>query len=554
MDDAQALHEAVRQEDAARVAELLDRGVPVDVRGDSGVTPLMSAAGHETAAVVDLLLARGADPAARDDRGQTPLHHVCRRGMNSPLLALVLLDAGAPADARDADGFTPLDRAAAGGLINVQDVFVDADRLEGSSAATRLLVGARCGRDAAVERALAEVDIGSVADEHGCTPLWWAAWAGHAETVDRLLRAGADPNRASERGETALMRTPRAAVARLLLAHGADPHALTTLGRNALSFACERGRGDVVRALLEGGADADVGGARRPVYWLTEYGVRHDGAVDAMRALIAGEGVTPEDVLEQAARGRGQALRVLLQAGVVADLRDGEGATLLVHAITNRQLGAVEVLLDAGASPFTVARDGRSPLLLAREAGGEVAAAVEAAAARVPRSEVPVLAWAATVGDLALVRACLAAGAPPDGSADAFEVPLGLAAARGHVAVLEALLAAGPSVDRAEAMAGTTPLQVAAAYGQAGAARVLLAAGAAVEHSALGMRVGEEWALVGETALMMAARAGHAEVVDVLLAGGADPSRLSAAGLSARDLALAAGQADIAARLAERDG
>ena len=51
------------------VAQLLDRGVPVNAVYENQLTALMWSAGQGHADVVRLLLARGADPTPRDDRG-----------------------------------------------------------------------------------------------------------------------------------------------------------------------------------------------------------------------------------------------------------------------------------------------------------------------------------------------------------------------------------------------------------------------------------------------------------------------------------------------------
>jgi hypothetical protein len=95
----------------------------------------------------------------------------------------------------------------------------------------------------------------------GQTALWCACSGGHPSSVGLLLERGADPTTANDRGSTPLLtasRRGRLEVVRLLLAH---PSAKSTVnhrdgeGATALWWACKCGRGGVVRALLEGGAD-----------------------------------------------------------------------------------------------------------------------------------------------------------------------------------------------------------------------------------------------------------------------------------------------------------
>jgi cytohesin len=167
------LHEAAKAGDLtvleARLAAGDDPNAPSGVPGARDEsTPLHVAA---TPAVIERLLAAGADLAARNRRGETPLHAAIQRLRTSddPSSALacidVLLARGAPLDAVDKASLSPLE---------------------------------------------------------------FAIRAGSAEAVERLLRAGADPNATSldeapiERvaqlaGEPAYLR-----MFELLVAHGAD--------------------------------------------------------------------------------------------------------------------------------------------------------------------------------------------------------------------------------------------------------------------------------------------------------------------------------------------
>ncbi len=101
----------------------------------------------------------------------------------------------------------------------------------------------------------------------GFTPLVLAAWLGHVEVVEELLRLGADPGQAS-RNATAMAplhgaasgRDARKALAaaRLLLARG-QQGALEAIGAGGftpLHLAASQGHRDLVELLLESGADA----------------------------------------------------------------------------------------------------------------------------------------------------------------------------------------------------------------------------------------------------------------------------------------------------------
>ena len=105
--------------------------------------------------------------------------------------------------------------------------------------------------------------------------------------------------------------------------------------------------------------------------------------------------------------------------------------------------------------------------------------------------------------------------------------PLQLASETGHVAVIEALAAAGGNLAAAADDGAMSPLHVAAAMGHADAVSALLGAGASVDPRDRRQR----------TPLALAASYGQAEVTAVLLAAGADASAKDAAGQSAREAA-----------------
>jgi ankyrin repeat protein len=101
-------------------------------------------------------------------------------------------------------------------------------------------------------------------DEYGGTALWYASYNGRPPVVRLLLDRGADPAIAARGGLTPLIiasRDDHLEVVRSLLGH---PSVKATInlrndyGETALLSACYKGRGGVVRALLESGADPTI--------------------------------------------------------------------------------------------------------------------------------------------------------------------------------------------------------------------------------------------------------------------------------------------------------
>ncbi|KAB7648271.1 ankyrin repeat domain-containing protein [Polymorphobacter fuscus] len=162
-------------------------------------------------------------------------------------------------------------------------------------------------------------------------------------------------------------------------------------------------------------------------------------------------------------------------------------------------------------------------------ASGDVAAAI--AAAKGPPSRVNAVGSAGETplliaverGDVAMVKALLAAGANPDGGPD--RTPLHPATRADDMRMLDALLQAGADPSRTHG--GETPLYEAALIGAVPAIERLVAAGAKVE-------AGNS---IGMTPALTAAGADHWAAVAVLLEKGASPWTVPPSGHSVASFA-----------------
>lgn len=109
-----------RHGDAGELADLLDQGLPVNLRNDKGDTLLMLAAYNGNGPAIDVLLDRGADPDLANDKGQVPLAGAAFKG-DLPL-AKQLLERGAAVNAGDR---TPLMIAAMFDRVAIAEVLLD---------------------------------------------------------------------------------------------------------------------------------------------------------------------------------------------------------------------------------------------------------------------------------------------------------------------------------------------------------------------------------------------------------------------------------------------
>jgi ankyrin repeat protein len=272
----------------------------VDYEGTNGNDLVNLAAATCDERLVRVLLEHGADPARGNVHGWTALHQAAYGGL--PLLAGLLLEAGAPADvSARGDGGTPLIvalfwgnrelaellaghgippanlRVAAGlGRLDLIDAQAPAAGETSPEAGAHrdfyrphsgfppwrpsddaqevldeaLAWAARNDRVAAADLLTAR-GASLDADVYRGTALAWAAANGHVGSVQRLLALGADPN-----GRTSF---------------GGPDHGE---GATPLHLAAEGNRVDVIRVLLEAGADPTIEDARHghtPAGW-AEYG------------------------------------------------------------------------------------------------------------------------------------------------------------------------------------------------------------------------------------------------------------------------------------------
>ena len=203
-------------------------------------TPLTSASlgGREQA--VTLLLDSGADAEKPEAfRGRTAMHHAAERG--HVRVMDILRTKGARIDARDKEGCTPLGRAVSYGCKEATSYLLDH------------------GADA------------NAADECGWTPLMSAAQKKDLHVVDVLIRRGADPNLqtnrlAEEEGQTALHTSASDGfydIVRRLLDGGADLNLVDKRRMSPLFFAAQEGHLKIVRLLVNKGANirlsSDIG-------------------------------------------------------------------------------------------------------------------------------------------------------------------------------------------------------------------------------------------------------------------------------------------------------
>jgi uncharacterized protein len=142
-------------------------------RGGNGPWTLAAAIAHRRVAVVEMLLKLKVDPNEPDDSGNYPLNLASTKG-DSDIVQL-LLSFGAKVDLRSRSGSLPLHDAALSGQTKIVLMLLD----NGS-------------------------DINAKDSETGATPLYYAAAFGRRETLETLIKRGANIHLANKQGLTPL--------------------------------------------------------------------------------------------------------------------------------------------------------------------------------------------------------------------------------------------------------------------------------------------------------------------------------------------------------------
>ncbi len=366
----------------------------------------------------------------------------------------------------------------------------------------------------------------------GKTALFHAVANSHVKTVDYLLRLGADPNHGSPIITTAV-RCRNLEILNLLIAAGVNLDTADHKGYTALSYASSAGQIELVKALLNGGAQANLGNHDEvPLHLAAENDYPEvvktllDGGADVNKAMTTGEtplfiasergltdmaglliergadvnkatnkGATPLYIA--ACMGRDRMTRMLIGDGADTEITDNLGNTALSKAACHGRLSTVRLLLEAGADPTNANGEGYEPLHTA-----------------------------ASLNHLEVVSELVTKGVGVDAVTRDGSTPLHIASERAHVEVIQILLEGLASIDKA-ADNGETPLIRASFQGHLEVVKLLLERGAAVDRDTN----------EGCTALYIASNEGRTEIVRALMNAGADASIANTAGKTPRDAA-----------------
>lgn len=316
-DGATALHWAAHRNNLELVQLLIEAGADVNIANELGATPLWLATLNGSAPIAEKLLVAGASANVALKMGETPLMSAARSG-NLDTVKL-LLNSGADVNGVEKEkGQTSLMWAVAQGHAHVVELLIE----NGADISTRSKVWYQLENTAGNTN-----PSGNFKMAHGgSSAIMFAARTGNVNTARILLDAGANVNGKAASGVSALTQAAHSGhqeLAIFLLERGADPNSIDG-GYTALHAAVLRSEVKLVAALLEHGAIFDA-----PV----EHGSpgRRFSADYSIRSQLIGR-----DAFWMAAKyGEVEILKILLEAGADPLMIDDNGITALQVAMGN---------------------------------------------------------------------------------------------------------------------------------------------------------------------------------------------------------------------------
>jgi len=375
---------------------------------------------------------------------------------------------------------------------------------------------------------------------------------GDISRVTALIDKGVDLNARDGTGQTPLMTAAnnnRVEILRLLLQKGADVNEKVSGGTpawmngwTALMVAANHGNCGAVRVLLDGGANpkstADVGST----VLMVALGCRDD-IMGALQRVGADSDVKRDSgaLMSAALTGDLNAVRTLLDKGTDVNAKwQGEGTALAVAAVAGH-LDVVKLLLERGADVNGRTSEGHTTLMLTVENASDVEA-IRRLVALNPRAKQDAL-GSTPQPTAAIVRALLDGGADVNAVTNEGGTALMYAVSAGDPEIVRTLTEKGARVN-ARNNRGQPALMIAietalinmesdpaVVQRTASVVRVL------VDHGADVNAAGNE----GETALMYAAKECDEATVQILLSKGARVNAATNDGTSAMTIARASG-------------
>jgi len=359
------LHRAASAGRLAITKFLISKGLAVDAVDNQGMTPIFFAILEGRRLVFDYLLEKGASATHRTKSNTTPLHTAAaidNYAQSSYYMSYALIMKGADVNAKMENDITPAWLAAGSGntetirLLSQKGAYLTDKTSDGSMPAT--IARERGNLDLA--KLLTDLDLAwfnAPASGEICV----AAANGDLERVKKIISSvpGALRETDSQTGGTALhvaAARGKTEVVKLLVEKGADIFAEDLHGRTALDAIAD---------------SAPAAGQKESAAFLVAKGLSTgSGGKKFNERLFTGNYL--DDILYSSIFNyQNEMTAAALKAGAKAGARDLDGASPLHFTVMAANREAAEKLIESGANVDAADNHGRTPLHLAAEFGEE---------------------------------------------------------------------------------------------------------------------------------------------------------------------------------------
>ncbi|XP_071951058.1 uncharacterized protein [Antedon mediterranea] len=366
------LYQQIACGDTSNVTVLLQRLHNINIKDESGQTPLICAANSGRLDIVIECLRLGGNVRAMDEDKWTPLICAAKEGHTEVVEAL--LDNDANVNHADTNGWTALMWASYKGHADIVRALVERNaytNVQAQHGVTPIIWSAGRGHTAVVKILLEHGAKADSSDKYGTTGLVWAARKGHIGCVRELLDHGANPDIAGMNSWTALIVASRGGyidvVERILEEHP-NINAVDKDGLTALSSAAKEGHADIVDLLLNKGSYVNIQDKHDDTVLIHAVKGNHIQVVKVLLVKYADVDIAGNDkrtaLFWAVDRGNPDIVELLLEFNAETEICSKDGEAPLLRATRNRSSEIVRLLLDYDAKVSTTDKRGDTPLHL----------------------------------------------------------------------------------------------------------------------------------------------------------------------------------------------
>ncbi|ALA62477.1 ankyrin repeat family protein [Turkeypox virus] len=366
--DISLLYDSIINNKYADVLKVLENGIDPNIRYDARTTLLHDACKTSNIKIVKLLLQYGARPDERDHNMRTALHFsVVSKDSRMVEITRLLVDNGASINIVDRYGIAPIHLSVKsintiryllyhGADVNVKD--------NNNNTPLNNAIRSRSNR---VAMLLMNIKGINILEKYEETPLICAVKNNNFKIARKLLSINIDPNIPDDTGSTALHFAVRygTKIVKLLIYHGAIVDVNSTKYGYPLDIAISLGKLNVVKILLENGANISL----KPYLHIAVY----YNLIDIVNVLILYD--YPLDSVDDYGntalynavnKGRFKITKLLIHHGADVNARTTYSQTPLYCAVGNNNIKIIKLLLDSGANPNIIERYGLNYTVLCK--------------------------------------------------------------------------------------------------------------------------------------------------------------------------------------------